>query len=353
MVMYQHGGNVYSAAEVAGCHVDEIMDLSSNVSPFTSEALLKGLNIKSIISRLPEPFNNTLTKAVAKYHDLPEEYFLTGSGTTEFIHRICEIYAKKRAVIVQPTYVDYMKHAELAGMDIQNCILSEKHGFAFDDNELMQYLPEADICFICNPNNPTGVLIGKDELRFLADMFKKTMFVVDESYIDFCMDSNPTFIGCNLSNIIVLRSFSKAYGIPGLRAGYVFSMNRHLLAEIKVSMSPWNINTLAQEVCLKALKLDISSYMRQLKQIKGNTLSKLAQNDNLKIIRGETNYILIRLNKSDASSFCEYMLNHKILVRNCTNFVGLSDKYIRIGVKEQEQMDTFCRLADTYFRIFS
>jgi len=351
--MFQHGGNVYSAAEAAGCHVDEIIDLSSNVSPFTPDALLKGLNIKSIISRLPEPYSRTLTNAVAQFHDLPAENFVTGSGSTEFIYRVCEIYAGKRAVIVQPTYVDYMKHAQLAGMTVTDCIMSEKKKFTFDDNELLQCLPDADVCFICNPNNPTGVLVGKDELRFIADMFKKTMFVVDESYIDFCVDRNPTLIGCTLSNIIVLRSFSKAYGIPGLRAGYVFSQNKHLLGELKSSLSPWNINTLAQEVCLKAVKLDISAYMRQIRQIKANTIGRLAQNENLRVIPGETNYILIKLKKSDASSFSEYMLNHKILVRNCSNFVGLSDKYIRIAVKEQVYMDTFCRLAEVYFRIFS
>lgn len=352
MVMFQHGGNVYSAAEAAGCHVDEIIDLSSNVSPFTSDALLKGLNVKDIVSRLPEPYSRTLTNDIANYHDLPVENFLTGSGTTEFIHRICQLYAGKRAVILQPTYVDYMKHAQLAGMTVTNCTMTAEKKFAFDDNELIEYLPDADVCFICNPNNPTGTLISKDELRFIADMFQKTMFVIDESYIDFCVDKNPTLIGCTLHNMIVLRSFSKAYGIPGLRAGYAFSQDKNLLAEIKSTMSPWNINSLAQEVCKKALKLDITSPMRQVCQIKANTLSRLAHNENLHIMPGEANYILIKLKRSDATSFSEYMLNHKILIRNCSNFAGLSDKYVRIAVKEQVHMDTFCHLAETYFRIF-
>lgn len=352
MVMYGHGGNVYSAAKAAGCHVDEIIDLSSNVSPFTPDSLLKGINIKSTIARLPEPYSLSLVSEIAKYHDVSEESIVVGSGSSEFIQKICALNTKKRAMIVQPTYIDYMKQAELAEMHVCGCIMCGKKNFAFDENEILQCLPETAVCFICNPNNPTGTLIPKDEILFLADMFKKTLFVVDESYIDFCTDNNHTLIGCQQSNIVVLRSFSKAYAVAGLRAGYVYTQNRHLTAELKKAVSPWSLNSLAQEVCKRALNEDMRPYFDKIQNIKKQTIKRLSENKNLEVIIGHANYILIKLKKSDAASFCEYMLNHKILVRNCSNFVGLSDKYIRIAVREQIHMDTFCRLAEVYFRIY-
>lgn len=349
---FDHGGNVYTAAQQAGCSVDEIIDLSSNISPFISDTLLNGVDIKKVLSRLPEPGNVSLIKDIAEHHDVPTDTITAGSGTTEFIEKICRIYSGQKALVLQPTYVDYVKYAKQNGMKVINIVMPEKTGFAFDDSDLIATLNDVSVCFICNPNNPTGMVISKDDIRFLADMFKKTLFVVDESYIDFCTDKNPTLIGCTLENIAVLRSFSKTYGIPGIRAGYLFTRDRNLTENLQSSISMWGLNSLAQELCAKALKTDISSDLAHIEDIKRETIIELSANENLKVYTGHTNFILIKLNKANANNFCEYMLSHKILVRNCVNFVGLTDRFIRISVKEKKHMDNFCRLAKVYFDIF-
>lgn len=349
---FEHGGNIYTAARQANCPLKDIIDLSSNISPFLPEALLDGLDVRSLISRLPEPYSSSLVRETAAFHDVPEHTIIAGSGTTEFIHKICRIYGGKKAVVLQPTYVDYAKYIELADIKRVDVIMSESSGFAYDEDELMQNLNDADLCFICNPNNPTGKLICKDELRFVADMFKKTLFVIDESYIDFCVDKKPSLIGCSLNNIVVLRSFSKSYGIPGLRAGYLFSRNKPLIDTLNKSVSPWSMNTIAQRICHKAIKEVVMPNLIKLDNIKHQTLAMLSENTNLKAYDSSANYLLIKLLKSDADSFYEYMLSHKILIRNCSNFVGLDNSFIRISIKELKHMETFCRLAKVYFDIF-
>jgi len=353
MKEFEHGGNVYNASREAGCEVDEIIDLSSNVSPYIHKNILKKLDsVKPMLSRLPEPHSENLVGEIVKTFDLNEGDVLAGNGSTEIIQNICKLYKGKKAVIVQPTYVDYEKYAKEAEMRIANVFMSENNGFAFDDADLLGELSNASVCFICNPNNPTGFLACKDEVRFLADMFKKTLFVVDESYIEFNIDCNPSLMGCSLNNIAVLRSFSKAYGVPALRAGYIFSRNQLLIEEIKKEMSPWGVNTLAQELCLEAFRSDIVSDLKKLQKTKELTIELLSEIKNLKIFNGSANFLLIKLKKSKSADFYNYMLSHKILIRDCSNIKGLSDKFIRIAIKSEEEMLLFCKLAKVYFDIF-
>ncbi|MGE4319690.1 MAG: histidinol-phosphate transaminase [Deferribacterales bacterium] len=349
---FDHGGNIYEAAKKARCSVDDIIDLSSNISPFTPEALFRDIDMKKLISRLPEPYSLSLISEIAKFHDVPENTVLAGNGTTEFIHNICSIYKGQKAVILQPTYVDYIKYAQLADMSVTNVVMTEESGFSFNDEELMEHLTDAAVCFICNPNNPTGKVISKDDLRFVADVCKNTLFVIDESYVDFCVDSAPSLVGCSLTNVAVLRSFSKSHGIPGLRAGYIVSRNKHLVDSLNRAVSPWNMNTPAQEICKKAVKEAVMPNLRKLDNIKHQTMANLSSIDQLKVFDSAVNFFLIKLKRSDAQAFCEYMLSHHFLVRDCSNFVGLNNTFIRIAMKEQRHMDNFCRLAKSYFEIF-
>jgi len=183
-------------------------------------------------------------------------------------------------------------------------------------------------------------------------MFKNTLFILDESYADFCTERPPSLIGCSLTNIIVLKSFSKSYGIPGLRAGYICCRNKPLMENLAKAVSPWNMNTIAQEVCLKALRSAISPNMHRLDNNKHATMAKLAEIDDIKVYDSVANFLLLKLKRSDSASFCEYMLSHKILIRDCSNFVGLDSSFVRIAIKRTKEMELFCRLAKTYFEIF-
>lgn len=349
MISYDHGGNIYDAAKQTGRQPKDIIDLSSNVSPFIPEGMLDGIDIKALASVLPEPYSESLISEIAVYHEVPEDTILAGGGTTEFIQNICRLYRGKTALMVQPTYVDYAKYAALADMRAISVIMPENTGFAFDDTNVIDPLGYTDICFICNPNNPTGGIISKDDIRFMADMFKRTLFVVDESYINFCLEKDITLIGCSLDNIAVLRSFSKSYGIPGIRAGYLFTNNRHLINGLRDLMSPWSLSTIAQAICHRALKEVISPEMKDLRDIKDATSAKLKKIPELIVYNSHTNYILMRLKKSDAKTFCAFMLERGFLVRNCSNFAGLGAKFIRIAMKEQNIMNKFCTLAKEFF----
>lgn len=351
MKEYGHGGNIYEAAKLTGRKPADINDLSSNVSPFIPEGLLDNLDMKQLVSVLPEPYSESLVRDIAVYHEIPEETILVGGGTTEFIQRICHMFGSgKTALIIQPTYIDYFKYAAQTGMRVINVMMKENTGFAYDDTNVMDPLGYSDVCFICNPNNPTGTIISKDDIRFLADMFKRTLFVIDESYIDFCIDRDITLVGCSLENIVVLRSFSKSYGLPGLRAGYMTSTNVRLVTALRDEMSPWSVSTEAQVICRRALKEVISPEMKLLADIKRATVAKLSKINEITVFNGHTNYILIRLNRSDAKAFCAFMLDKGFLVRNCTNITGMTRQFVRIAMKEEKVMTKFCSLVREFFR---
>jgi threonine-phosphate decarboxylase len=350
---FEHGGNVYTAAKEAGCDIKEIIDLSSNISPYIHKDILKKLqDMPEMLGRLPEPDSESLVRTIIDKHELNDDTIVAGSGTTEFIHKLTQIFRGENALVVQPTYVDYIKYAKLAKMEIRNVVMPESNGFAFDDGELLSYMDKTSLCFICNPNNPTGSLVCKDELRFLADMFKKTTFLVDESYIDFSTERYPSLIGCSLPNVVVLRSFSKSYGIPGLRAGYMYSSNIALIDIVKEIIPEWSVSTPAQEICKIALETDISNEMNRVNETKKFTIDLLSEVKNIKVIDSNVNFFLLKLSKSNAPDFCKYMLSHKILVRDCSNITGLSDKFVRVAVKTEDEMNLFCKLTKLYFDIF-
>jgi len=306
-----HGGNVYEAARYLGVSTEDIHDYSSNVSPYPID--IKADN--ESLSRLPEPHSKTLAKAFAdKYGYEPENICIT-SGTTEAIDAIFRIHSNETLCIMNPTYADYAHYAKLNGMKISG--------------EMCKGL-----FIICNPNNPTGLTCPREYLPKMIKDNPNTLFIYDESYMPFHLDEeNQTMLGEKIKNLLILRSFSKIFGLPGLRLGAVVG-SEDLVGEIRNNISPWSVNSLAQSAGLELLKIDTSSIAKKLNEKKVQFLKELAEIDFIEAQDSDVNFMLCKMKRGKSNELFDHCLSRKVLIRDCANFEGLDDTFVRFAVTD-------------------
>jgi threonine-phosphate decarboxylase len=337
-----HGGNVAALAEELGCRPDEIIDMSSNINPLGA---LPGLidHLRERLDRirvLPEVDGKGAIRAIATLLGVDEQRVLAGGGTTQFIYTACAALASRRALIVGPTYADYTDGCRVHGIEPDFFLAGPETGFAPDVERLAAALPGYDTVFVCNPDNPTGQLIDHDALLHLCRRHPQVRFVIDESYLPFVpADRGASLSSCRLDNVVVLWSVSKIFGMPGLRAGFLVA-NAPLVDCFRRYMQPWCVNSLAQEaVCfLGDNRTTVTAFIEQTRAYlaeEGTLFRQRLHHDRLIVYPSTTSYFLIRLpHDRNATGVCRALAEQRFLIRNCANFHGLNEGYIRIALKE-------------------
>ena len=209
-----------------------------------------------------------------------------------------------------------------------------------DIDSFIEQMPEKGCVFICNPNNPTGQLLSKKQLEPVIGVAKKNSSIVflDECFIELVRNTNQSVISLvkKYDNLFVLRSLTKSFGLAGIRIGY--AVTSKLMAEIlnKIKV-PWSINAMAQTAAIVALqnKKHLVKSRLTIKKEYDFLLSKLSCIDGIEFTNSSTNFILLKT-KHDATELQKKLLKHKILVRNCENFRGLDNHFIRIAIKSHK-----------------
>lgn len=340
-----HGGNIYAMARQLGCRPEEIVDMSSNINPL---GMLPGLSdhlqsrIDSV-SALPEVDSQAAIGSMAHFLEVDPSRMLAGSGTTQFIYTACPALEARNVLIAGPTYADYADACRVHGIEPVHFLATEETRFEVDYERLDQALCGMDTAFICNPNNPTGRLMPHDRLLQLCRQHPKTQFIIDESYLSFApTDQALTMASCELDNVSVLWSFSKIFGSPGLRAGFLIA-NRGTVLRFQHFMQPWSLNAMAQEAIAylgsqRSMAMDYIEKTRSfLEKERGFFIDTLVAHVRMKLYKSVTSYLLLSLPKElKADKVCAHMAKNRILIRNCGNFHGLSHRFVRIALKDPE-----------------
>lgn len=346
-----HGGNIISMAIELGCPVTDLIDMSSNLTPLGMVPGLKDMLIDKLdeISYLPETASHALIDAFSRKYGLQEGQVVAGNGTTEFIYGVPASLGLERAVIVNPTYSDYQLACSWAGMTVTSFDLMHREGFALDLNKLSDSLTGGELVFICNPNNPTGWTCPSKDLHAFALAHRESMFLVDESYLPFL--NEPSLFEFPLpENLFILCSFSKIYGIPGLRLGFLVSQVQNM-TQLAKRLKPWGVNRMAQvagEFLIThgdAYVNEVRDFLAQQRPAFAQALGKLP---GVEVIPGKANFILCCLSGNVRAEYLrEKMLEHRIMIRNCSNFAGLDDRYFRLSLKGERE-NAFClEMLDT------
>lgn len=337
-----HGGNIFDKARELGCDPLEILDMSSNVNPLgpMPELMAHLHGCLDRIVALPEANAGEITHAFAKRHGISPDNVLAGNGTTQLIHILPPALNMRKALILGPTYADYADACRMHDVDFRFILSDESTAFHHQLDAVDG--AAGDAVFICNPNNPTGTLLAADTLISLCRQFPGTYFIIDESYLPFVPDGESrSLIGVDLPNLIVLNSMSKIFRIPGLRIGFVVA-RPDIIERIRRYMMPWSVNTLAQAAVNylmthnEAVTEFIGKTRRFLNEERQFVNGNLQSIPGIRVFPSVTSFLLIKMENHFAKSICQRLLSYRILIRNCSNFEGLSDRFIRISLKTRD-----------------
>lgn len=318
-------------------HGDDLHLISKEIKHnFSSNVYYKGCSEKllfhiskniPLIQSYPSPTANELNILAAKKFQLETEQFLFTNGATEAFYLIAQLFSDKKAAIVVPTFSEYEDACRIFKLKYQ--LISK--------NEIKEN--NADIIFICNPNNPTGSIFSEKELQLLFEQKPNTIFIIDEAYIEFTKNvGSVVSLIKEYSNLIIVRSLTKTFTIPGLRLGYIIS-NHIIIAKLLSLKMPWSVNLLAIKAGefifnhYKSLQFDASELIAETNTFK----TQLATLKGIKVYESNTSYFLVQLlNNKKASDLKEYLVvKHQILIRDATNFKELKGNYIRLSTQNK------------------
>ena len=332
-----HGSDIHD-------YKDIIADFSSNVSYIDYSNILKDIicNDISSLKTYPDVEYISLRKLLAAKHDCNANNIIITNGAVAGIYQIAQTFANKNTSLFYPEFAEYESACNLFNHNITFL----KNG---DFSELQS---DCDFTIIGNPNNPTGALIERKDLSNLFENNPSTVFAIDEAYMEFVSKSQSVIsLIKQYSNIIIIKSFTKRYTIPGLRLGYIVA-NNDLIDRINKFSQPWSVNSLAakvgQEILLNNNKFafDIDILFKE-KQRVYNQLNSIGE---LQIYNSHSNYYLIKLKNSSAKKLkAIFAEKHHILIRNASNFRGLNDSYIRISIRGKDDNDILINAFYDYF----
>lgn len=345
-MIHGHGGNIDAAARQLGCRPEAIVDMSSNINPLgMPPGLMTHLHERlSTAGMLPEADARRSIQRLAGMLGVDAGRLLAGGGTTQFIYTTCAALQSNAVLIVGPTYADYADACRMHGIEPRFFLADARDRFTVDADRLAAALDGIDTVFLCNPNNPTGRMIAHDTLLALCRAHPRTHFVIDESYLPFASGTDAVSMSAaDLPNVSVLWSFSKIFGIPGLRAGFLIT-HASTVDGYRRYMQPWALNSLAQVavdfICghadvmqdfIRATREFLFTERRRF----GERLGSVA---GLTVFPSRASYLLVALPETvGAGRACRHMLQQRILIRNCSNFYGLSERFIRVSLKSSQQ----------------
>ena len=339
-----HGAEVLGAAEESGFKPQDILDFSSSVNPLgpSKKALDAAKKAFNSIAAYPDSCSNELRQVIANHFGgITKDNIVVGNGSTELMYLFAETFLKKgeTALIPAPTFGEYESAVRKTG-ETPRFVKLNKH-FNVDAAAFQKEISGAKIIFLCNPNNPTSMLIPKETLTGIIEAALKqdTLVFLDEDFLEFVDDEKTLTNISNIKkfpNLFILRSFTKIFGLTGLRVGYGIA-NPEIINVLLSAKIPWNVNCLAQAAAVAALKDD--DHLRVTRELiqkeKAWLQSELGNFASFKFSAPDANFFFIDIRKSGltATELKNYLLKQGILIRDCTSFRGLDEFYVRIAVK--------------------
>ena len=326
-----HGGIDYAELGAMGITPKAVLDFSVCTNPFMPPPGIREMLNNIAIDKYPDCEATELRQRLSERLGVPLDNILVGSGTTELIRLIALAYFRRgdRILILEPTYGEYETTCQIVGAKPIKQWLKAEDKFAPRIEEtvdlIRQHHPRA--VFICNPNNPTGKYLARQEVESVLDVIEDGLLILDEAYLAFVEKSWSSIELISQANVVILRSMTKDYGLAGLRLGYTVT-SQEITENLRRVCPPWNVNVIAQKV--GAMVLEDVDYLeqtrqkiREAKQYLIDGFSRLG----FQLLPSDTNYFLVKV--GSAQAFRTALLKQGIQVRDCTSF-GFPE-YVRIA----------------------
>ena len=331
MRRFEHGGDIFGNPDAA-------LDFSVSTNPLGMPEVARDALISRMdeFNRYPDPECRDLCAAIAETEGIPNDWVLCGNGAADLIYRLCYAAKPREALVCAPTFSEYERALEQVDCRVAHHLLTPKNGFALTDAILEQLIPELDMLFVCNPNNPTGRLIPCELIERVLNRAKQngTIIVVDECFLEFTDGVSSKKRLADMPKLIVLKAFTKFYAMAGLRLGYLLTSDRGLKREIDAAGQCWSVSAPAQIAGVAALTCaEWAQKTRRLAAEEFLFLSESLKALGITVFPSDANFLLFRSEKP----LYEPLLQKGILIRKCENFIGLDSTYYRAGIKKREE----------------
>jgi threonine-phosphate decarboxylase len=339
----EHGGDVYAWAQRARIDPAEIVDFSASINPLGPPASARKAFQKNYteVSRYPDPYGEELKEALAKRHGMKPAEILVGNGSTQLIYLLCFALRPRKALVVGPAFSEHANALKLAGAKVRFLSLAADRSFRFSTEKFMAaWGKDADIAFLTTPNSVTGQLIPRAEIEKIARMalLKRRFLVIDEAFIDFVEGESVKQLIRDNPYVIILRSLTKYYALPGLRLGYLLAHSRRV-TQFAAYLEPWSVNGPAQKVALACLAdrsfgLKTERWLRRERNFLAQALIALK---GFQPYPSSANFLLVRIaNNASAVELRSFLLNKKVLIRACHSFARLGADHFRVAVRQRK-----------------
>ncbi|BAZ53884.1 putative L-threonine-O-3-phosphate decarboxylase [Nostoc sp. NIES-4103] len=339
-----HGGNLAWAAALAGCPPEAILDFSASISPLgpPNSAIAAIASQMGNLRHYPDPDYSELRLALSHFHQLPPEWILPGNGSAELLTLAGRDLAKLAAtMLMTPAFGDYYRtlaayNAKVLEFPLN---LANSGDSSLVNSPLSCLLDKGQKTFnkgllLNNPHNPTGKLFSREAILPYLEQF--ALVVVDEAFMDFLHpDEEQSLIPVvqEYANLVILRSLTKFYSLPGLRLGYAIA-HPDRLRRWQLWRDPWPVNILAAAAAVAALQ--DREFQEQtwkwLTPTRNQLFQGLAAIPGLQPFESAANFLLVESQQSSSQLQQQLLQNHQILIRDCLSFKELGDRFLRVAV---------------------
>ena len=314
----------------------DALDFSANVSPLgLPEGVAKAITAAlATADRYPDPLCRELRAKLALHEGVPAEQILCGNGAADLIFRLVWAVKPHKALVTAPTFAEYASALDTVGCEVKRFFLDKANDFAPTDALVDAVDESIDMVFLCQPNNPTGQLTALPLVEQILHRCAAcgTLLVVDECFLDFLPDhALHTAKGLlGEGDLVILKAFTKLYGMAGVRLGYCLCGDEALLEKMQTAGQPWAVSSLAQAAGVAALKE--TAYVDEVRALIARqrpVLTAGLRALGLRVIDGKANYLLFRA----PADLNERLRPLGTQVRSCANYPGLGPEWYRTAVR--------------------
>lgn len=343
---YGHGGDLLTAQRVFRSEGNNLVDFSANINPLgPPDRVMDAIKAQLYqIIHYPDPVQRKFKQKLAEKLDVTPFHLVIGNGAAECMALAILALKPKRVGVIYPCFSEYEQLSVAFGATVKGCYGKNDRQLKPDLAELFEVISEVDLMFIGHPNNPTGMVYTVDELHQIMKQAEKsdTFVVIDEAFIDFLPDQNQLTLLQDIEtykHMIIIRSMTKFYAIPGLRLGYAIA-HPTLIKRLKEKQVTWSVNQvalLAGELCVD--EMDYAEKTRSLIIDQREVVkSKIEKDLGWYVFSGRANYLLIRLPKPLTASKLQWKMGQKgFLIRSCSMYKGLTEQDFRIAIRSENE----------------
>jgi histidinol-phosphate aminotransferase len=314
-----------------------MLDFSANTNPFGPPPGVREAVAQVDIAQYPDSGATELRRSLARSLNIFPDNIIVGSGSTELLRLIAMAYLERDdvAMVMEPTFGEYEAACCVVGAKVVKDVVKADGGFQIEAGRVVslieQHSPKA--VFLCNPNNPTGRYLSREDVEQILGFAENSLVVLDEAYVSFVDEPWSSVDMIARDNLLILRSMTKDFALAGLRLGYAFG-HSEIIDALKRVCPPWNVNAAALRAGTVALESGdyVDRCATQLKEAKRYLIDELSQLD-YRILPSRANFFLMEV--GDAVLFRQTLLRYGILVRDCTSF-GLP-QYVRIAPRTMDE----------------